>query len=129
MKTLFVSFFSLLSVFSFAQDSDRWKHIGDAKPGVAYYAADIKQSKDGSLDFWLKTLYLEDIPNGKKGEYAIIKCKVLCTTKQRKSLYYNLYDSEGNSKGESGNLNEEYEDVYPDSTAEKIVNYVCSKPL
>ena len=127
MKTIFISVFSLFSISCYSQSNDRWEHIGDAQPGIGYYVTDINTSPNGVRSFWIKALELEDSTKKQKGEYAIVKWEVLCNSKEYKFGLYVEYDPQGKNL-RSKDLNTPYKNTIPDSTSEKIVNFVCSKP-
>lgn len=127
MKTLFISFFILLSTLSFGQSSDKWKLVGTNINNDNFYVTDVKLESPGVYKFWLK--FGEDLQKGFTNiPYALQQMKVFCQSGSYQVLYYEYHDSDGKITTKMRLVDEYYSDLTPDSMSANIVTYVCKKP-
>ena len=133
MKTFCLSVFCLFSASLYSQSE--WDYVTSSNDSSDWYVKDIKKIKNTSsddFDFWVKIAdskkfnYKDGSATIKKFTSAVFHYNINCSKKQ----YTILSSIEYNYKGIAVSNNDEPVtiEVFPDTVAESIYNYICSKP-
>jgi len=119
----------------FENVANGWVYIDESVTKIKYYVKNIEASDGYSKDytFWVKTVNSPKTYKDKKGNwktkqsgYSLERWKVYCGSKRYALLSYVDYDSKGQVIS-SGKLVGEIKDVVPETMAEAVFDFVCSK--